>query len=243
MSVALRAAGSVDYPFLRWASPVTRGLQGAYILGGTLDRTIRNHASASAVPLTVTGSPVIGENYARCTSLSAFFTTDFYDAADMTYFAIAKSPTTPTTSGNGGVPVGNFLSTDVGAVLYSYDSGGDAWRANISTDNAGTSVGVPASSFAVVTAWSLLTLRGGATAGKTILGIGDVEVESAAYTYARDNPSTNLIRIGSAYGTVTGAIDVAAVVCFGVALTSIEIVKVKAALRELCAARSITLAA
>lgn len=227
-----------------YSAPIRRALEAVHFLNGTAEKSAHNYAPGK-LSGSVAGAPVATANSLGVKSLANYIQSAAGEAAEMTIFIIARSSDTFVSDANrpmiigtyngftaagGGTPGLSMFVTDtsVRCAVGLSDTGGSAITHNTSIINTYASV------------WALYVLRV-TSSGVSLRDVTHALTTNTTYPVGSSRrPSTNRLRIGSAFTGFQGIADIAVTQIHSAALTEDEIQRTVTDLRAYAARRGIT---
>ncbi|CNH15967.1 hypothetical protein [Yersinia intermedia] len=252
MGVELISVGSVAPWYTKVSPPVIRGLEGWFCFDTDISRIAFNRAPGKSDAVIV-GLPVVNDKFSRFKGLSNYLNTNIPESTEMTVFVVGKSavnlPEQSIPANYAGYPMyfGNYPggdSTVPGHTTYGCGLFHDTpTKLSMTASRLSAGTGLATSAQAQITdtpsAWGLRVVRvGEGVKTRTMNLTTGVAGEYAAITQRL--PSTHTLRIGGAYSTFTGEVDISQIVIYSAALTDEEIAAVASLMRVRSARLGIT---
>ncbi|MDA5495395.1 hypothetical protein PGS50_19355 [Yersinia intermedia] len=253
MGVELISVGSVAPWYTKVSPPVIRGLEGWFCFDTDISRIAFNRAPGKSDAVIV-GLPEVNGSFTRFKSLSNYLNTNIPESVEMTVFIVGKSPVAigePSVPANhvphpmyfGNYPGGN--SSVSGYTTYGcgmFNDGPARLAMTASRISSGTGSATSAQASITTdnpTAWGLRVARFGEMTKTRVQNLTTGAFGEYAATTQR-LPSVNPLRIGGAYSTFSGEVDISQIVIYSAALTDEEIAAVASLMRVRSARLGIT---
>jgi len=242
-------ASNLSADFDAFLLPVMRGVQGMFLLGGTLAQSCKN-LIPDKPNATVIGAPTVSANSIGCQGLVNCLQTSILQTAEMTIYVVGKSADTFVDNAHRPMFVSNYLGTRVGdatknsnGVYVGVTGSAGAPQATLQGVHSvinpdGTSAAIGAQiSVADMSTYKLMTSRKIATSREIR---NETNNQSQIVPSALpDDLGTRALRIGSGYSAFGGLCDLALVIIATVGHTDDERSAINATSRSLMTLRAI----
>lgn len=243
MSTIIRVAGA-DFSAnaVGFLPPVANGLAGWFMLGGTIDQSVRNLAQGGANAAAV-GSPGVSSGYCSFDgNTPSYLQTSIAETQDMTYIIAMRSGDTFADGTHAPAPIGTFQSgqTPIGLGLLFLNGTLPTVQLRLYAGQDAVTSGTTSLNVTDPDTWKFFAAVVESGAHRDIHNLTD-NTGATAVPGARVDAgiSSRIVRVGSSYGGNRGISDIAFAAVYTRALSAGELAAIYAFVQPILSARGV----